>query len=487
MIKGNQKYISRIGVGLDTLVLLCTMLLSWWFRFRSGFMYAEDANYLKIEYYIKPALVMIPVYLMIYSILKLYAPKRIRPFYQEVAAIIQSNIIGMLVFTMILFIFELNNYSRKLLLVFVLMNTLLMLIERASIRIIIRTLRHKGYNKKHILVVGYNPLGEKFLTKVIENQDLGYNVITILDEKEKDRNASCDQDLIHQAGGEAISIDNKEEPVWVGNLDDIDLYLEKYEVDEIFITLKITQYEILGKILEVSEKQGVRVNIIPDYYKYVPSKSNIEELDGMQLINLRYIPLDHLGNRFTKRSLDVILSLVGILITSPIMGITALCIKLSSKGPLIYKQERVGLNKKPFMMYKFRSMKVQRPEDEKVEWTRENDPRKTKIGSFIRKTSIDELPQFFNVLKGDMSMIGPRPERPYFVDQFKEEVPKYMIKHHVRPGITGWAQVNGWRGDTSITKRIECDIYYIENWSIWLDIKIMLLTITNGFINKNAY
>lgn len=487
MIKENQKHLNRIGIVLDGVVLICAMLLSWWLRFRSGLIYAADADYLQVKYYIVPALVMIPIYMIIYAVVKLYAPKRIRPFHREVAGIVQANIIGMLIFTMILFIFEKSDYSRKLLFVFAVVNTVLMIIERLAIRILISTLRNKGYNKKHILVIGYNSLAEEFLKRVIENKYLGYNVITVLDEKEKARNASCNQRLIYQAGGRALTINKEQEPVWVGDLEDIEKYLEKFEVDEIFIALTITQYENLGKILEISEKQGIRVNIIPAYYKYVPSKSYIEELDGMQLINLRYVPLDHLGNRMVKRGFDIVVSLMAIIITLPIMVVTALLIKVSSKGPVIYKQERVGLNKKSFMMYKFRSMKVQVEEEEKVQWTTQDDPRKTKIGTFIRKTSIDELPQFFNVLRGDMSIIGPRPERPYFVEQFKEEVPKYMIKHHVRPGITGWAQVNGWRGDTSIAKRIECDIYYIENWNIWLDMKIVLLTISNGFINKNAY
>ncbi len=169
------------------------------------------------------------------------------------------------------------------------------------------------------------------------------------------------------------------------------------------------------------------------------------------------------------------------------MILTALIIKLTSPGPIIFKQTRVGLHRRKFEMYKFRSMKVQTDEEEKVKWTTKDDPRKTRFGNFIRKTSIDELPQLFNVLKGEMSLIGPRPERPYFVEKFREEIPKYMIKHHVRPGITGWAQVNGWRGDTSIKMRIEHDIYYIENWSIWLDIKILFLTLFKGFVHRNAY
>ena len=169
------------------------------------------------------------------------------------------------------------------------------------------------------------------------------------------------------------------------------------------------------------------------------------------------------------------------------MVITAILVKLSSPGPIIFKQVRVGLHNKEFNMYKFRSMGVQPASKEKQAWTTSNDPRVTKIGKIIRKTSIDELPQFFNVLMGNMSLIGPRPERPYFVEKFKEEIPRYMIKHQVRPGITGWAQVNGYRGDTSIRGRIEHDLYYIENWSLWLDIKIVFLTIFKGFVNKNAY
>ncbi|HHX60526.1 MAG TPA: undecaprenyl-phosphate glucose phosphotransferase [Epulopiscium sp.] len=487
MIRKNQKYFNRLGVVLDIGVLIFSMLLSWWIRFSSGLMYASDAGFLQVKYYILPALLMIPVYMILYLALKLYTPKRIRAFYNEVGSIVQANIIGILIFTMILFIFEKNNYSRKLLLVFAITNTVVMILERYAVRLFIRNLRKKGYNKKHILLLGYNSLGEEFLKRIISNKDLGYRLITVLDEKEKDRSSVCNQELIKQAGGKVMSVGQSKREVWVGDLEQLEGYLEKFEVDEIFIALKITQYERLGKILEIAEKQGTRVNIIPAYYKYVPSKSNIEELDGMQIINLRYIPLDHLGNRMMKRGLDILISLLAIMIASPIMIVTALMVKFTSKGPVLYQQERIGLNKKPFMMYKFRSMKEQKAKDEKTQWTVQNDPRKTKIGTLIRKTSIDELPQFFNVLKGDMSIIGPRPERPYFVEQFKEEIPKYMIKHHVRPGITGWAQVNGWRGDTSIEKRIECDIYYIENWNVWLDMKIIFLTILNGFVNKNAY
>jgi len=205
------------------------------------------------------------------------------------------------------------------------------------------------------------------------------------------------------------------------------------------------------------------------------------------VIHVRKIPLANSFNSFIKRVIDIIGSLGLILLFSIPMLVVAIIIKTTSKGPLIFKQERVGLHNKPFKMYKFRSMEVQDSSKEKQAWTVQNDPRVTPIGKFIRKTSLDELPQFFNVLKGDMSLVGPRPERPFWVEKFKEEIPRYMIKHQVKPGITGWAQVNGYRGDTSIRMRIDCDLYYIENWSLGLDFKILFSTIFKGFVNKNAY
>ena len=208
---------------------------------------------------------------------------------------------------------------------------------------------------------------------------------------------------------------------------------------------------------------------------------------GLPVINIRYVPLSNTFNAIIKRAVDIVGSLVCLVLFSPVMLVTAVLIKLTSPGPLIFKQERVGLHNQPFIMYKFRSREVQKANVEQKGWTTRHDPRVTGIGKFIRRTSIDELPQLINVLKGEMSLIGPRPERPQFVEKFREEIPRYMIKHQVRPGMTGWAQVNGYRGDTSIRKRIEYDLYYIENWTLGLDIKILFLTVFKGFVNKNAY
>ena len=235
------------------------------------------------------------------------------------------------------------------------------------------------------------------------------------------------------------------------------------------------------------EKSGVHTKFIPDYHSLIPNEAYTEDLNGLPVINIRYVPLTNILNRLVKRTVDIIGSLIGLIFLSPLLLLLAILVKCSSKGPIIFKQERVGLHNKKFYMYKFRSMEVQTKEAEKKGWTTKDDPRVTPIGRLMRRTSLDELPQLWNILVGDMSIVGPRPERPQFVEKFKEEIPRYMIKHQVRPGLTGWAQVNGYRGDTSIRRRIECDLYYIENWSMVLDIKIIFMTFFKGFVNENAY
>jgi Undecaprenyl-phosphate glucose phosphotransferase len=273
----------------------------------------------------------------------------------------------------------------------------------------------------------------------------------------------------------------------IGSISDLENILAENMQDEIAITLSLSEYYKLKPIVAACEKSGVHTKFIPDYINIIPTRPYTEDLLGLPVVNIRNVPLTDTFNMFIKRIADVAGSLVCIVLFSPVMLITALLVKITSPGPLIFSQIRVGLHNKTFKMYKFRSMEVQTEKEEKKGWTTRNDPRVTKVGRFIRSTSIDELPQLFNVLKGDMSLVGPRPERPQYVEKFREEIPRYMIKHQVRPGMTGWAQVNGYRGNTSIRKRIEYDLYYIENWTVGLDVKILVLTVFKGFINKNAY
>ncbi len=306
------------------------------------------------------------------------------------------------------------------------------------------------------------------IDRIMANPEWGYSVRGILDD--------------HQPRGteyKGVKV--------IGSIDNLLIILPQNRVDEIAITLGIDEYHKLEYIVNMCEKSGVHTKFIPDYNNIIPTKPYTEDLLGLPVINIRHVPLNNTVNKVVKRSVDIFGAIVAIVLFSPIMLATALAIKVTSPGPLIFSQERVGLQNKPFAMYKFRSMVVQEAEKEKSRWTTKNDPRVTKVGKFIRKTSIDELPQLFNVLKGDMSLVGPRPERPLFVEKFREEIPRYMVKHQVRPGLTGWAQVNGLRGDTSIRKRIEYDLYYIENWTIGFDFKILFLTFFKGFVNKNAY
>ena len=465
MIKENQKLLNRTIVLLDIITIFLAFLLSWYIRIHSGLIEVEG-GVLSFKEFLIPVLVMIPVYLIIYNFKRLYNAERMVFLSKELGNIIVANVLGILIFTGLLFVTKQIDYSRTFLAIFFLLCTFFTAAERAGIRVIMRRIRKKGYNTKYTVFVGYSDGTEKFNKLIEENIHWGYKVLGMF---------------------ENYKINNDNIP-YLGTINDLEKYLsENRAVDEIIITLEIKDYDKLKGIIYVCEKLGVRAQIIPSYYKYLPAKPYVEEIGGIPLINMRYIPLENILNKTIKRAVDIVGSLVAIILFSPVMLIVAILIKLTSKGPIIFKQERIGLNKKPFIMYKFRSMKMQDPEEEKKDWTTKNDSRKTKIGTFIRKTSIDELPQFFNVLKGDMSLIGPRPERPFYVEKFMNEIPKYMVKHQVRPGITGWAQVNGWRGDTSIEKRIECDIYYIENWSFSFDIKIVFLTIFKGFVNKNAY
>ena len=340
--------------------------------------------------------------------------------------------------------------------------------ERYFLRKILSLLRKNGFNQKHIILVGYSPVSDRFIDLCKKNPDWGYHIYGIVDDLAETGTSYKDVSVI-------------------GRINSLDTLLSGNTIDEIAITLPLAAYEKLPGIVSICEKSGVHTKFIPDYQDIIHSKPIAEDMDGLPIINIRNVPLTDPMNALLKRMIDIVGALVGIILFSPLMLIVAALIKLSSPGPVIFKQERVGLHNRPFMMFKFRSMGVQKDEDEKKAWTVEGDPRVTGIGKIIRKTSIDELPQFFNVLRGDMSLVGPRPERTQFVEMFKEQIPRYMIKHQVRPGMTGWAQVNGFRGDTSIPGRINCDLWYIENWSFGLDIKILFLTVWKGFVNKNAY
>lgn len=467
MIKENQKLLNITLVLIDVLVIVVSFWSSFWLRFDTT-LFGPIGDHLSYQSYtLFMLLAVIPVYLILYFAFGLYKPRRTyKNIFSEATQIIKVNIVAFFALVSILFIINQPNFSRIMLFLVAFIASILGIIERFAIRSFLIRLRMDNRNLKHILIVGDNELAFTFARKIKNNPYLGFSISGILGRSEHVG------DVI-----EGVRV--------IGSFEDLDKILEKHRFDRVVLAIPLKYYDKINELVESCEKVGIKAEIIPDYIRYFPAQPSVDMIEDIPIINIRYIPLDDDFNKFIKFVSDYVISIIAIVITSPIMIITAIAIKLTSPGPIIFKQERIGHNSKPFMMFKFRSMKVQDPREEKSEWTTKDDPRKTKVGNFIRKTSIDELPQFFNVLKGEMSVVGPRPERPFFVNQFKESIPKYMVKHQVKYGLTGWAQIHGCRGDTSINKRIEYDIEYVENWHLGLDLGIMIKTILKK--NPNAY
>lgn len=469
VIRNNQKYFNRLLVLADAAVTAGSYWLAW-FLWLSGFVKETQhgTGVLSQEIYFSALIAIVPGYLILYNMFDMYSSKRTARMAYEVFNIVKANTVGLIAVMVVLYAINIPDFSRGMVGVFYGINIASCSAMRKIFRNMLRYVRRKGYNLKHMLLVGYSRAAEEYIDKIRSNPDWGYNVCGILDDR-----------VPEGAVYKSVSV--------IGEIDALGDILSGNELDEIGITLSLSDYDRLESIVNICEKSGVHTKFIPDYNSVIPSRPYLEDLDGLAVVNIRHVPLTSFVNRIFKRGMDVFGAVVAVMIFSPLMIIAAIGVKLTSKGPVIFKQERVGRHNRLFKMYKFRSMEIQPDDDEKKGWTKKDDPRVTRIGKILRKTSIDELPQLFNVLKGDMSLVGPRPERPLFVEKFKEEIPRYMIKHQVRPGITGWAQVNGYRGDTSIRKRIEYDLYYIENWSIAFDFKILFLTFFKGFINKNAY
>lgn len=468
MIKDNQKYFNRLHVLIDAFVIALSYLLAWWVRFE-GPLAESSSKAWSFERYMSMLVVIVPGFLILYYAFTLYTPKRMQGRRLELANIMKANALGVALVIVTIYTFLKDvNFSRGMMIIFLVINVVAETAVRNLIRYVLRDMRKKGYNQKHVILVGYSRAAEEYIDRVINNPQWGYTIRGILDDE-------------IEAGTmyKGIKV--------IGRIANLMIILPQNRLDEIAITLGLNEYYRLEEIVALCEKSGVHTKFIPDYNNIIPTKPYTEDILGLPVINIRHVPLTNTFNAAVKRAMDIIGSVCGIIVASPVMLVACLFIKLTSPGPLIYKQERVGLHNKNFWMYKFRSMEVQPESAEKKAWTTKNDPRVTGVGKFMRRTSIDELPQLFNILKGDMSLVGPRPERPFFVEKFREEIPRYMVKHQVRPGLTGWAQVNGYRGDTSIRKRIEYDLYYIENWTVGFDIKIMFLTIFKGFVNKNAY
>ncbi len=364
---------------------------------------------------------------------------------------------------------ESSEYSRLILLIWMVVTPVTLIIYRIMLRVTLGKYRQASRNLRTIAIVGAGDLGQRVANIINNNVWLGYEIIAFFDDNSK----------LHNSKISSVPV--------VDSIDKINDYINRNKYDEIYICLPLKEEEKIKHLLNKLTNTTVAVKYVPDFFTFDLMHAKWIDLQGIPIISVFDSPLNTRSAKSLKRIEDFILSSIILLLISPLMIAIAIGVKLTSPGQIFYRQTRVSMNGKKFEMLKFRSMPTNTEQDCDIQWGNSKKKTNTRFGQFIRATSLDELPQFFNVLKGDMSIVGPRPERDIFVEKFRAEIPKYMQKHMVKAGITGWAQINGWRGDTSLEKRIEFDMYYINHWSIWMDIKIIFLTIFKGFINKNAY
>jgi Undecaprenyl-phosphate glucose phosphotransferase len=360
--------------------------------------------------------------------------------------------------------FEVSRLVWGLFLVF---NVALTFGSREVVREVLERRWRAGIGTKRILIAGAGELGRVVAEKILQHRELGYQVIGFVDDR---------------AGGDHLGYRGL--PL-LGTLADAAEIVRQENIDHLYVALPLEEHIKMLDVIESTSREMVDVKVVPDLVQFLALRARLEDLDGVPIINIHDVPLQGV-NALVKRIIDITISGTALMILAVPCSIIALLIKWTSPGPVFYRQERTGLDGRPFTVFKFRSMRQNAEDVTGPIWARDDDPRCTPVGRFLRKTDFDELPQIWNVLRGDMSIVGPRPERPFFVDQFKHRFPQYMLRHKVKAGITGWAQVNGWRGNTSLEKRIEFDLYYIENWSVSLDLKIMWMTLFRGILQRQA-
>ena len=347
-------------------------------------------------------------------------------------------------------------------------NVALTYLTREVVRELVQRRFRAGLGLKRVLVAGAGDLARHVADRLLQHAEFGYQLVGFVDD-------SARTDTLGYRGL----------PLF-GSLEEAEEIIQRERIDQLYVALPLEEHVKMLRLIEVANRECIDIKVVPDLLQFIALRARLEELDGVPIININDVPLHGL-NGAIKRAVDITVSLGALVGLAVPFAIIAAAIRLNSPGSVFYRQERMGIDRRPFMVLKFRSMYDDAERDTGPVWTREDDPRRTPVGTFLRRFSLDELPQLWNVIRGEMSLVGPRPERPFFVEQFKERVPQYMLRHKVKSGMTGWAQVNGWRGNTSIEKRIEYDLYYIENWSVALDFKILWLTVIRGFFHKHAY
>lgn len=459
MIRKNQQFLNRVNILLDMMLVVLSYVLASWLRL--DFLDGDSRNMAGVS--TRTVLLAGAYSLVLFFLLSFfgfYNTTRTRKLIWKIRTILLSVTVSTLIATTVFFVFRLIDFSRGVILVFYLTTNFVLIAKYTFMRLVLSHFRGKGYNLKHVVVIGTGKLARQYKEDLAAEAELGFHILGFV--------------------GNRNLLDPEDK--WLGSFGDLDGILSSPEISEVIIALDPEEYPGLWQIIPACEKNGVKYSVIPFYNNIIPANPTIETIGRSKLISMRSNRLENVGWAILKRGFDFTASLLGLILLSPLLILIAIGVKLSSPGPVLFRQKRVGYMRREFVMLKFRSMRVNSEED--TAWTRNTDPRKTRIGAVLRKTSMDELPQLINVLKGDMSLIGPRPELPHYVEQFRETVPYYMVKHQVRPGMTGWAQINGYRGDTSVEKRIELDLWYIENWNAWLDMRILFKTLFGGAINS---
>lgn len=464
--KHGQLFLSTLFIS-DSLAIFSSWLLAYTIRFQFELIPVTQ-GVPPLDPYIEALLPIWIVFLVNTKICDLYQPLRGKPGSSEFFLILKVTSFSVLILTALTFFYREFSYSRIVVVYFWIIATLLIAVSHWLVRKILVMVRGRGWNLQKVLVVGAGELGQKVVEKLNLHPEIGFQVVGFLTRHPEKIGQSFQKCKV------------------LGEYQDVSKIIRDYEVDQLFIALPLQAHDRLQQVLDNLGEETVDIKVVPDLLQYMNIHSGVEELDGLPIVNLAESPL-YGWNVVVKRMSDIILSSLAIIITAPFMLLIALLVKAESRGPVFYRQERVGLDRRVFSMLKFRSMKQEAEKTTGPVWAKENDDRRTKIGMFLRKTSLDELPQLFNVLKGEMSLVGPRPERSVFIEDFKHSIPHYMLRLKMKAGLTGWAQVNGWRGNTSLQKRIECDLYYIKNWSLLFDVKIIFMTLWRGFINRHAY
>ena len=457
MLQRNRRFKVFLNTLLEALLIFCVYHVSIFVRFRwMNGMLNSVAGAMSTEVII--ALYSVTTVVLFY-LFHLYIPMhRLRPK-QEFVRLVLINTGALLCLGTVLYLLRILDFSRAALGLFGILSTFVLVVKRIITRAIIQKKYERGIGLQRVILIGSGELAREYWRDINDYPQYGRVVTGYVGNDSEVRMGS-----------------------YLGAMDQIEQILENAECDEIVVAMEPEETIYLQTVMDIAGKEGLRISMIPFYRKFFPQHPRIESFGNSVLIDLRATPLDNLALAITKRGFDIVGSAMLLIFFSPLMIMTAIVVKLDSPGPIFFKQRRIGLHKKEFTMPKFRSMRVNGLSE--TAWSGKEDTRRTRVGRFIRKYSIDELPQLFNVFVGDMSLVGPRPELPYYVYRFKESVPLYLVRQQVRPGMTGWAQVHGLRGDTSIEARVKYDIWYIENWSPLLDIQILLMTLLGGFINN---